>query len=101
MMSKGPIRYVIRLAPPASDCTAAALPTGAASADGDANATRASIEKSAHPARLTPGDTADSLAGAQAASVARSCQGQPALRPFDCARRVLVAGLIVDGGPGS
>src|SRR4051812_27482480 len=100
MTLNGPTRYVSRFAPPPSECTATALPTGAARAGGDANARTASIETSAHPARLTPGGTSASLAGAEAASVARSRQRQPALRPLDRARRVQVARIVVQGGRG-
>src|SRR5215213_9498525 len=59
--SNGPILYVMRLAPPASDCTATALPSGAASAGVAATATRASIETSAHPARFPAATIAGTL----------------------------------------
>jgi hypothetical protein len=60
MMLKGPIRYVMRCFPPASDFTAMAFPAGAAIADGAATASRARQANSAHPARLVTEGTESS-----------------------------------------
>src|SRR5688572_28690703 len=51
-MLNGPTLYLIRFAPLASELTAMALPSGAAMAAGAATASTASVEMSAHPARL-------------------------------------------------
>ena len=56
-MLNGPILYLIRFAPFASELTATALPSGAAIAAGAAIASTASVEMSAHPARLITGGT--------------------------------------------
>src|SRR3954452_4443186 len=73
------MRYVIRFAPPASDCTATAMPSAEANTHGVAIAAKTNIEMSAHPARLTPSGTTGSLACAGAASMLRSRQRQPRL----------------------
>jgi hypothetical protein len=55
--SNGPTLYLIRFAPLARELTATALPSGAAVAAGATIASTASMEMSAHPARLTAGGT--------------------------------------------
>ncbi len=51
-MLNGPILYLIRCAPLASEVTATALPSGAAIAGGATTASSASVAMSAHPARF-------------------------------------------------